>query len=113
MKNKQTVILKEVVLLLLLPGESVGLEVAPESGQTAAECPAVVLSPLAAEPLSLWLGGEDVQRVFRTVFVPKSELVGHGSEVKLLDVKSERSGSCFGKFASCDEASGGCGLWLR
>lgn len=100
--------MKEVVLLLLLMGESVGLEEALVSGQTSAESPATLAPPPAAEPPSLRLGGEDVHLVLCTLLVPRLELVGHGSEVKLLDMKFERSGLCL--FVSRDEASGGCGL---
>lgn len=68
--------------------------------------------PLAAEPLSLRLGGEDVHLLCMG-FVPRSELVGHGSEVNLLEIIFERSGSGLIMFALCDEASGGCGLQLH
>lgn len=98
------------MLLLLSMGESVGLEEAPVSAQTAAESPAVLLPPLAAEPLSLRLGGEDVHLALRAVFVLRSELHGTGSEVKLLQIEFERFGSRSVMFVSCDEASGGCGL---
>ncbi len=101
------------MLLLLLMGESVGFEEALVSGQTATEFPATFLPPLAAEPLSLRLGGDDVHLVFCMVFVTRSELAGHGSEVKLLDIKFEMSGSCFIMFVLCEEASGGSGLWLH
>ena len=83
--------MKELVLPLLLVGESVGLVEALASGHTAAESPATSLTPLAAELLSLRLGGEDVHLVFRTFFVLRSELLGHGSDEKL---KFERSGLC-------------------
>lgn len=52
-------VIKKVVLLLLLIGESVDLDEALVS----AESPAMLLPPLAAEPLSLRLGGEDVHLV--------------------------------------------------
>lgn len=87
-------------------GELVGLESALESGQVA-----LVLSPLAAEPLSLRFGGEDVHLVFRMVFRLMSELSGHGFEVKLLGGAFERSGFSL-KVVLCGEASGGCGSWL-
>lgn len=90
-----------------------GLEEALLSGQTAAESPATLLPPLAAEPLSLRLGGEDVHLVLHAVLGLKSELVGRGSEAKFLGIKSERSGLSLVMFVSCDEASRGCGGQLH
>lgn len=101
------------MLPLLLAGESVALEEAPDSGQAAAESPAMLLPPLAAEPLLLRLGGEDVHLVLRVFFRLRSEFVEMASEVKLLDIKSEMSCLCLVMFVLHDEASGGCGLQLR
>lgn len=88
---------------LLLLGESVALE-------SAVEGPA--LAPLAAEPLSLRLGGDEVHLVFRAHLVLTSVLAGQGSEVNLLVAKSESSGSLLVKFGSDGEASSGCALRL-
>ena len=101
------------MLPLLLHWESVGLDEASVSTQTAAASPAALLPPLAEERLSLRLGGEDVHRVFSSFFVLGSELFGHGSEVKLLYTEFERSGWCCSMFVSCCEAPAGCGLMVR
>lgn len=95
------------MLLLLLMGESVALEEAPASAQTAAASPAMLVLPLAAEPLSLRLGGEDVHLVLRTGFVFCSVLLGHGSGVKLLHSELDRSGLSLVTSGSCGGASGG------
>lgn len=60
---------------------------------SAVEGPALALPPLAAELLSLLLGGDEVHLVFRAHFVPTSAFTGQGSEAKLPVVKSESSGS--------------------
>lgn len=98
-------ITKEVLLLLLVLGESLGLEAGLESGQTVAKSAALAPPPLAAEPLSLRLGGEDVHLVLRAVFVLTSEFAGS-------EVKFGSSGSLLVKFALSGEASRSCGLWL-
>lgn len=92
------------MLLLLLMGESLPL--------TPAESPVSLLPPLAAEPLSLRLGGEDVHRALCTAFATGSEFEGWGSEEKLLDSKFESSGSSLIMSVLFDDTSGGCGLWL-
>lgn len=93
-------------------GESVGLEEAVLA-QTAAESSAVLLPPLAAKPLPLRLGGEDVHLALRVVFALRSELPGHGSEVKLLHTEFGSSGLCPVMSLSCDGASGGCDSQLH
>lgn len=70
---------------------------------------ALALPPLAAEPLFLRLGGDEVHLVFRTHFVPTSVFAGQG---KLPLVKFESSGSLLVKFVSRGESSSGCGLRL-
>lgn len=85
--------MKDAALPLLLLGESEGLAEALMSGLTAAASPVVEPLPsLAAEMLSLRLGGEDVHLVFLKLFEPTSELPGHGSGEKLRF--DERSGLC-------------------
>lgn len=97
------------MLPLLLPGESVAFAV---SGEPAAETPGWLLPLLAAEPLSLRDGGEDVHLVLRALLALRSGLLGQGSGAKLLD-KLERSGLVSVMFAPCDEAAGGCALQLH
>lgn len=80
--------------------------------ESAVDGPALVLSPLAAEPLSLLLGGEEVHLVFRAHFVPTSVFPVQGSEAKLPVVKSESSGSLLVQIASHGEDSCGCSLRL-
>ncbi|TNN65819.1 hypothetical protein EYF80_023971 [Liparis tanakae] len=82
---------QDVVLPVFLTGESLGLEEAAES------------------PLCLLLGGEDFHLGVCGVFVLRSALVGHGSEVKSMDVKSERSCSCGATSVLVAGAWGGCG----
>lgn len=74
-------------------------------GESAALESALPLPPLAAEPLSLRLGGNEVHLVFRAHFVPTSALAGQG---KPSLVRSESSGSLLVKFASHGDASSGC-----
>lgn len=80
--------------------------------ESAVEGPALVLPPLAAEPLSLLLGGDDVHFVLRAHFEPTSVLTGQGSEVKPPVVKSESSGWLLVKIVSHDEDSCGCSFRL-
>lgn len=80
------------MLPLFLTGESLGLEEAAES------------------PLCLLLGGGDFHLVACGLFVLRSALVGHGSEVKSTDLTSERSCSCGAMSVLVDGAWGGCGL---
>lgn len=61
--------------------------------ESAVDGPALVLAPLAVEPLSLLLGGDEVHLVFRAHFVLTSMFIGQGSEAKLPVVESESSGS--------------------
>lgn len=86
------------MLPLLVLGESAALE------------SALPLPLLAAEPLSLRLGGDEVHRVFRAHFVPTSALAGQG---KPSLVRSESSGSLLLKFASHGDASSGSRLRVR
>lgn len=93
------------VLPLLVLEESVVLE-------SAIDGPALVLPPLAAEPLSLLLGGDDVHLVLRAHFTPTSVFTGQGSEAKLPVVKSESSGALLAQILSHGEESRGCTLRL-
>ena len=77
------------------------------------ESPASLLPPLAAELLSLRMGGEDVHLVLRAFFALMSELLGDGSWEKLLDIMFARFGSASVMFASHDEAVGGSRLQLH
>lgn len=77
---------------------------------TPAVSPVSLLPPLAAEPLSLRLGGEDVHLALCTAFATGSEFEGCDSEEKLLDSKFESSGSSLIMFVLSDDTSGGCGL---
>lgn len=61
--------------------------------ESAADGPALALPPLAAEPLSLLLGGDEDHFVFRTHFIPTSAFTGQGSEAKWPAVEFESSGS--------------------
>lgn len=96
------------MLPLLLMGESVVLDEALVSRPTDAESPATLLPASAAEPLALWLGGDDVHLALRTFGVLSSELPGQVLGGKLLDIALESSGLCSAMFVSCD-----CGLQLH
>lgn len=77
---------------------------------TPAESPVSLPPPLVAELLSLRLGGEDVHLALCTVFATGSEFEGCGSEVKLLDIKFESSGSSLIMSVLFEDTSGACGL---